>query len=70
MIYYYYMTSTLRALHSKGYIITIVFFLYASSTERRIIKEEFEWKLSKKPLNSIKKTEEENWETNENILAL
>ena len=54
------MTSALRTLHSKGYVIIIPPFLDTSSTEYKIIKGEFKWKPGKKPLNSIKETRKDN----------
>ena len=42
--------------------------LDVSSAERRIVEKK--WERGEKPSNPMKKTEEENRETNENILAL
>ena len=44
-------------------------FLDMSFVEYGIVKGKLEWESDKKPLNPMRKTEEENRETNENILA-
>ena len=64
---YCHVASTLKALCSKGHIITITSFFNISSAECEIVEEK--WEPGEKPLNPMKRTEEENQETSENIIA-
>ena len=61
-------TSVLGTLRSKVTLLQLPPSSDASSVEREIVKRK--WKPSKKPSKPIRETEEENRETNENILAL
>ena len=61
-------TSVSKTLRSKDHLLQLFFSLDASSAEHGIV--EGKWKPSEKSPNLMKETEEENWETTENILAL
>ena len=56
------MTSTLVASALKVTLLQLSSSLDASSAEHRsyLLKKNFEWKASEKPLNPMKETEEEN----------
>ena len=62
-----YMTSALRTLCFEVMLLQLLLSLDASSVERGIVKGK--WEPGKKPLNTMRETEEENWKTIENILA-
>ena len=62
-----YVTSTLGTLRSEVTLLQLPSSLDASSVEHGIVKEK--WEPGKKLANPMRKTEKENQETTENILA-